>query len=63
MPSSLPDATVLTVYPKDDRFFPPFTTAQVISALLIAGGIYLMRRTTARVRAPAHALAAPVQPS
>lgn len=47
---------------KDDRFVGPFTTAQVISALLIAGGAYLMRRSRAVVPTPA-GVAAPVSPS
>jgi phosphatidylglycerol:prolipoprotein diacylglycerol transferase len=29
---------------KDDRFFGPFTLAQVISVVLIAGGIYILYR-------------------
>jgi phosphatidylglycerol:prolipoprotein diacylglycerol transferase len=112
VPSSVPDATVLTVYPtqlfevgmalliflflwprrhhgrragwlcgvwmilagierlvieifraKDDRFFGPFTTAQVISALLIAGGVYVTRRRRAFVETAAPASAAAMRAS
>jgi phosphatidylglycerol:prolipoprotein diacylglycerol transferase len=43
---------------KDDRFFGPFTLAQVLSVILIGVGVYLVRRLAASKPAPAKTAAA-----